>query len=70
MSIIRDVDAIPRKQRLVDLLCRFAEATDALLVAEGIETEAEARTVVACGAHLLQGYLFGRPRHGLPLGAV
>jgi EAL domain-containing protein (putative c-di-GMP-specific phosphodiesterase class I) len=61
MSIVRDVDKIARKQRLFDLLCRFADATDALVVAEGIETAAEAETVQRCGAHLLQGYLFARP---------
>jgi EAL domain-containing protein (putative c-di-GMP-specific phosphodiesterase class I) len=61
MSIVRDVDKIARKQRIFDLLCRFADATDALVVAEGIETPAEAETVQRCGAHLLQGYLFARP---------
>jgi len=62
MSIIRDSDRQLHKQRLLDLLCRFADATGSLLVAEGIETRAEALTVQACGAHLLQGYFFGRPR--------
>ena len=61
MSIVRDVDKVPRKRRLVDLLARFAEATDALLVAEGVETEAEAVALRECGAHLLQGYLFAKP---------
>jgi EAL domain-containing protein (putative c-di-GMP-specific phosphodiesterase class I) len=61
MSIVRDIDRIPRKQRLFDLLCRFADATDTLVVAEGIETEAEAETITSCGAHLMQGYWFARP---------
>ena len=61
MSIVRDIDRIPRKQRLLDLLCRFADATDTLVVAEGIETAAEADVVRGCGAHLMQGYLFARP---------
>ncbi len=61
MSIVRDIDTHPRKQRLVELLSRFAEATDALLIAEGIETAREAETLRACGAHFLQGYHFGRP---------
>jgi EAL domain-containing protein (putative c-di-GMP-specific phosphodiesterase class I) len=61
MSIVRDIHRIPRKQRLFELLCRFADATDALVVAEGIETADEAETVRRCGAHLLQGYLFGKP---------
>jgi EAL domain-containing protein (putative c-di-GMP-specific phosphodiesterase class I) len=61
MSIVRDIHRIGRKQRLFELLCRFADATDALVVAEGIETAEEAETVKRCGAHLLQGYYFGRP---------
>ena len=66
MSIVRGVDHEPQKRRLVELLCRFAEATDALLVAEGVETPEEAETLRAIGAHLLQGYLFGRPSLTLP----
>jgi len=61
MSIVRDIDRVGRKQRLFELLCRFADATDALVVAEGIETAEEAETVKRCGAHLLQGYFYGRP---------
>jgi EAL domain-containing protein (putative c-di-GMP-specific phosphodiesterase class I)/CheY-like chemotaxis protein len=61
MSIVRGVDTDPRKRRLVDLLCRFAEATEARLVAEGVETATEAEALRSCGAHLLQGYFFGKP---------
>lgn len=61
MSIIRDVDKQPQKRRILELLCRFAQASDAQLIAEGVETEAEADAVVSCGADLMQGYLFGRP---------
>lgn len=66
MSIVRGVDHEPQKRRLVELLCRFAEATDALLVAEGVETPEEAEALRDIGAHLLQGYLFGRPSLALP----
>ena len=68
MSIVRGIDCDPRKQRLVDLLTRFAEATDACLIAEGVETEEEASALRVCGAHLLQGYLFGKPSTDLPAG--
>jgi EAL domain-containing protein (putative c-di-GMP-specific phosphodiesterase class I)/CheY-like chemotaxis protein len=61
MSIVRGVDEDARKQRLVDLLCRFADATEAEIIAEGVETEPEAEALSGCGAHMLQGYLFGRP---------
>ena len=36
MSIIRDVDTTPRKGAWLSL-CRFAEATEAMIVAEGVE---------------------------------
>lgn len=62
MSIVRGIDAIPRKQRLVDLLCKFGEATDSIVLAEGVETKAEAQALRACGIHLMQGYYFGRPQ--------
>jgi EAL domain-containing protein (putative c-di-GMP-specific phosphodiesterase class I) len=62
MSVIRGMDLDPRKRRLVDLLCRFADASQALLIAEGVETEAEAEALRSAGVPLLQGYLFGRPQ--------
>ena len=61
ISIVRGVDASRRKQRMVAMLCRFAEATGAQLVAKCVETEAEAAALTEAGTHLLQGYLFGRP---------
>ena len=65
MSIIRNVHKEPRKQRLVQLLCKFAEATEAMIVAEGVEEEAEMKTLIECGAHLLQGYYFSKPQLSL-----
>lgn len=70
MSIIRDVDTDVRKQRLVELLCRFSSATEALMVAEGVETQSEAETLRALGTDLLQGYHFGRPSLKLQLAAA
>lgn len=61
MSIVRHIERDERKQRLVDLLARFAKSTGSSLIAEGIETAHEADTVRAIGVDLLQGYLFGRP---------
>ena len=61
MSIVRGCDEDEHRQRILALLCQFAEADGAILIAEGIETEAEAETARRCGAHLLQGYWIGRP---------
>ncbi len=61
MSITRNIDREERRQRVLELLSRFARATHTQLIAEGIETQAEAASVRALGADLLQGFLYGRP---------
>lgn len=33
------------------------------MTVESVETEAEAAAILAAGADVLQGYLFGRPMH-------
>jgi len=65
MTIVRNIDTDMRKQRLVELLAHVAKATQAQLIVEGIETEAEAAAVTRLGADYLQGFLFGRPKAGL-----
>jgi EAL domain-containing protein (putative c-di-GMP-specific phosphodiesterase class I) len=61
MSIVRGIDQYRRNRKIAELLCRFSAATDASLIAEGVETPQEAITLANCGADFLQGYLFGRP---------
>ena len=61
MSIIRNVHLDDRKKRLVTLMCDFANATNAMIVAEGIEVEEELLALQECGVHLLQGFFFARP---------
>ncbi len=61
MSIVRDVHEDAHKRRLIELLTRFADASGARLIAEGVETAGEAAALRQIGVHLLQGYLFGRP---------
>jgi len=61
MTIVRNIDTDVRKQRLVELLSRVARATQAQLIVEGVETEAEAAVVRQLGADYLQGFLFGHP---------
>jgi EAL domain-containing protein (putative c-di-GMP-specific phosphodiesterase class I) len=61
MSLVRGVHLEPRKQRLVQLMCTFGVATEAQVIAEGVEELDEAKALVDCGIQLMQGYYFGRP---------
>jgi len=46
---------------LVDTIIRMAKAFDMLVVAEGVETEAELTELLKLGADRAQGYLFAKP---------
>ena len=43
-------------------MVEIARALDLDLVAEGVETQAQARCLVQLGYEYLQGYLYGRPK--------
>ncbi len=61
MALVRGADSDLPRRTLLTALADFAEATSSQLVAEGVETDGELRAVAACGVHLAQGYLLGRP---------
>ena len=61
MSLVRDVDRHPIKQRLVRSIVDVCHQQGTLVVGEGVETEAEARALVDGGCDLLQGYLLAKP---------
>ncbi len=65
MSLVRGLHREPRKQRLVHLMATFGAATEAQVIAEGVEEAAEAEALKDCGIELMQGYYFGRPSEGL-----
>jgi EAL domain-containing protein (putative c-di-GMP-specific phosphodiesterase class I) len=50
-----------RQHLLVRAIVRMCEELGTKVVAEGIETEAEARAVIETGAHYGQGYFFAKP---------
>ena len=56
-----DIDTDDERAALVSALVGYAERVGCLLVAEGIENDAELRTLRALGAPLAQGFYFGRP---------
>ncbi|MBA3395792.1 MAG: EAL domain-containing protein [Deltaproteobacteria bacterium] len=61
MSLVRDVDKHPMKQRLIRSIIELCGQQGTKVVGEGVETENEARVLVDLGCDLLQGYLIARP---------
>ncbi len=61
IGLIRAIDSDPARQALVAGMEFFAARTKATLIAEGIETVAERRTLTQLRVSLGQGYLLGRP---------
>jgi EAL domain-containing protein (putative c-di-GMP-specific phosphodiesterase class I) len=61
IELIRGIDADPVRQTLTRSVDLFAGSMGSVLVAEGVETEQECRTLRALGVRYGQGYLFGRP---------
>jgi EAL domain-containing protein (putative c-di-GMP-specific phosphodiesterase class I) len=60
-DLARGIDADPIRRSMAAALVAFAGQTGAQVVAEGLETGAELRTVRELGITLGQGYLLGRP---------
>ncbi|WP_439543046.1 putative bifunctional diguanylate cyclase/phosphodiesterase [Hyphomicrobium sp.] len=60
-SLISDVATDVRARAIVNAIGEIARALGVELVAEGVETEAQALWLGRAGCNLLQGYLFGRP---------
>ena len=61
MSLVRDMDKHPMKQRLVKSITELCREHNTKVIGEGVETEGEARTLIDLGCDLLQGYLIARP---------
>ena len=68
ISIIRDIDTNPARQAMTAGMCHFAAQTNTIVIAEGVETRAEAETLMRLGvslgqdsAMLGQGYYYSRP---------
>jgi EAL domain-containing protein (putative c-di-GMP-specific phosphodiesterase class I) len=60
-SIGSGVDTDPVLSTLVGSMVEFAHGCGAQIVAEGVETAAEAATLLALGVDIGQGWHFGRP---------
>ena len=61
MSLVRDLGKYPVKQHLIRAIASLCRDQGAMVIAEGVETDVEARLLVELGCDLLQGYLIARP---------
>ncbi|HSZ12477.1 MAG TPA: EAL domain-containing protein [Solirubrobacteraceae bacterium] len=55
------IDGDEERAALVVALAGYSRQVGSLLVAEGVETDAELRTIRRLGVPLVQGFLLGRP---------
>jgi EAL domain-containing protein (putative c-di-GMP-specific phosphodiesterase class I) len=60
-SLVSDIDSDPDRAALVGALAGYSRQVGSLLVAEGVETEAELEAIRRLGVPLVQGYYFSRP---------
>jgi EAL domain-containing protein (putative c-di-GMP-specific phosphodiesterase class I) len=61
MALIRDIEARPRSRMIVEGIVELANKLGVTTIVEGIETDAEWRTLHAMGLRYFQGFLFARP---------
>jgi len=61
MSLVRDVDSHPMKQRLVESITQLCRDQGMKVIGEGVETAGEAQMLWELGCDLLQGYLIAKP---------
>ncbi|MFW5717880.1 MAG: bifunctional diguanylate cyclase/phosphodiesterase [Spirochaetota bacterium] len=60
-EIVRDIDTSPYKQHLVRSILSFSQSVGGKVIAEGLETWDELRTVARLGVRYGQGYVLARP---------
>lgn len=60
-SIISGCDKDISRRTIISNHVKYARAKQILVLAEGVETEGELKTVISCGVDLLQGYYLGHP---------
>ena len=61
MELVRQIDADPVRQAIVQGIMGVCKALNIEVIAEGIETLAEYRTLRSFGIYYFQGYMFARP---------
>jgi EAL domain-containing protein (putative c-di-GMP-specific phosphodiesterase class I) len=66
MTLVRDVDKMPTKAKLIQSVCSVCRDLGVIVVAEGIETRTERDRLIELGCDMLQGYLHARPGPAFP----
>ena len=61
MELVRGIESDPRRHAIVKAIVGLCRDLDTILIAEGVETAAEAAALNALGIRYQQGYLFARP---------
>lgn len=60
-SFVHGLPSDGENAAIVSAVIQMSRALNIMVVAEGVETEAQIEFLCACGCHVLQGYLLGRP---------
>jgi diguanylate cyclase (GGDEF)-like protein len=60
-SFLRGIEASPRDRAFLRSIVDLATVLDVATLAEGVETEGQARLLRGCGVGAMQGFLLGRP---------
>lgn len=61
-SFVKDLGVDQESEAIVRIIIELARLLDIDVVAEGVETQAQAQYLLASGCRVAQGYHFGRPR--------
>lgn len=62
MSLIRNVDADPRRAKIVSAIVRMCQDLGICTICEGVETQAELLCLMDMGVEHFQGFLLARPQ--------
>ena len=61
MGLTRNNDLDPARRALASALIKFAGETGSKIIAEGVETASELKTLKTLGVEMAQGYFLARP---------
>ncbi len=65
LELVRHVDKDSTKQAIIKSMYEFSKLTEVSLIAEGIETEAELKTLIDIGVQYGQGYFIQKPQEAI-----